>query len=332
MRLKTGDRIRIKSPGAIARTLDENGTLAGLPFMPEMLQYCGRTAVVHRSAHKTCDAKSIRRFDRVVHLQGLRCDGQAHGGCQMGCFFFWHEDWLEPDQARQPEINRSADGIAADLAGRSVRLHGRSPDNGTYACQATELTSITTELPWWSPRQYLDDIRSGNVSIARFVSLVPLILFNGYQEASKHVLPRVLWIRGGRSYPSVIGRLRRTPAGRLDLRMGERVSVKSRPEILQTLDRNGANRGLTFDWEMLPLCGQKAVVSRRVSTVIEEQTGRLRSMPQPCVILEGVSCTGRYHRFCPRSQDSFWREIWLERSPADEASGTGDGQPAPNNP
>ena len=318
MRLKAGESVRIKGSAEIARTLDPNGTLDGLPFMPEMLRYCGSVATVHRSAHKTCDAESIRRLDKVVHLAGLRCDGQAHGGCQIGCLFFWHEDWLEPDRAELLEETAFDDGTAAELAKRSVRLHGRRPDSGTYSCQATEISLITADLPWYSPRQYLDDLRSNNITLLQFIRVAPSILFNGYQEVSKRLFPRALWIRGGRPYPSVIGQLQRTPTGRLDLHIGERVSVKSRQEILETLDRNGANRGLTFDWEMLPMCGKDAVVSRIVKTLIEERTGRLREVQNPCVILEGVSCVGRYHRFCPRSQDSFWREIWLERIPASE--------------
>lgn len=45
----------------------------------------------------------------TVHLAGVRCDGQAHGGCQAGCLVFWKTDWLtkisEPSQdghAAQP--------------------------------------------------------------------------------------------------------------------------------------------------------------------------------------------------------------------------------------
>lgn len=39
-------------------------------------------------------------------------------------------------------------------------------------------------------------------------------------------------------------------------------------------------------------------------------------MKNPCIILEGVVCQGRYsdcRMFCPREIFSYWREIWLER-------------------
>jgi hypothetical protein len=32
-----------------------------------------------------------------------------------------------------------------------------------------------------------------------------------------------------------------------------------------------------------------------------------------CIILDGVICTGDYHRSCPRSIYPYWREIWLKR-------------------
>ena len=322
MKFRAGESVRIKDPWEIALTLDENGTLDGLPFMPEMLQHCGTTARVYRSAHKTCDASSIRRLERVVHLEGLHCDGQAHGGCQIGCLFFWHEDWLEAERKTTEAATSFATSSsnyerAAELSDRSTRLHGRDPNIGTFSCQATEIPSITTELSWWSPRQYIDDVRSRNVSLRRLLLHMPIIVFNGYQEASKRVLPRYLWLFRGRTYPSVLGDLSETPTGALDLQIGDKVRVKSRQQVLETLDRNGANRGLTFDWEMLPLCEKEAIVSRRITTVVDETTGRLRAMRQPCVVLEGVTCSGRYHRFCSRSQDSFWRELWLERPPTD---------------
>jgi hypothetical protein len=36
-------------------TLDQHGSMDGMPFMPEMLQFCGRRFRVGAVAHKTCD-------------------------------------------------------------------------------------------------------------------------------------------------------------------------------------------------------------------------------------------------------------------------------------
>ena len=53
--LRAGDWVEVRSAAEILATLDERGRLDALPFMPEMLQYCGRRFRVFKSAHKTCD-------------------------------------------------------------------------------------------------------------------------------------------------------------------------------------------------------------------------------------------------------------------------------------
>src|SRR5215470_14683966 len=30
-----------------------------------------------------------------VHLEGVRCDGSGHDGCQASCLIFWKESWLK---------------------------------------------------------------------------------------------------------------------------------------------------------------------------------------------------------------------------------------------
>ena len=88
--------MRVRSASEIFSTLDASGTLEGLPFMPEMLKYCGRTLPVTRRADTTCaGAGVVRRMRNTVHLQRIRCDGSAHDGCQAACLVFWKEAWLE---------------------------------------------------------------------------------------------------------------------------------------------------------------------------------------------------------------------------------------------
>jgi len=87
LNLRSGELVQVRSLNQILATLDANQCLDGLPFMPEMLQYCGRQFRVYKSAHKTCDTIEtfvIRRMSNAVHLDGLRSDGEAHGGCQAG--------------------------------------------------------------------------------------------------------------------------------------------------------------------------------------------------------------------------------------------------------
>src|SRR5467141_2733024 len=91
-----GDWIEVRSRQEILATLDKNGCLENLPFMPEMFAYCGRRFRVYKSAHKTCDTVNDykgRRMRDAVHLDGARCDGQSHGGCEASCLIFWKTAW-----------------------------------------------------------------------------------------------------------------------------------------------------------------------------------------------------------------------------------------------
>src|SRR5436309_11945426 len=113
-RLRSGEWVEVRGAEEIARTLDEDGTLDGLPFMAEMLAYCGRRSRVLRPAEKTCvevasGDYAIREFrgDDVVLLEGLRCSGADHDGCQRACMFFWKMAWLRragPDRPTTPAI------------------------------------------------------------------------------------------------------------------------------------------------------------------------------------------------------------------------------------
>ena len=40
--LRAGEWVRVRSKEEILATLDNNGQLEGLPFMPEMFAFCGR--------------------------------------------------------------------------------------------------------------------------------------------------------------------------------------------------------------------------------------------------------------------------------------------------
>ena len=108
--LRAGDLVEVRSESEILATLDEHGRLDGLPFMPEMLRFCGKRFQVQSRAHKTCDtgrAAGFRRLENAVHLKELRCDGSSHGGCQASCLLFWKEDWLRPVATSSARDGRS---------------------------------------------------------------------------------------------------------------------------------------------------------------------------------------------------------------------------------
>jgi hypothetical protein len=289
--------------------------------MPEMLQFCGRRFRVHKLAIKACDTinwSGVHRMDHAVHLAGVRCDGQAHGGCQAGCLIYWKEAWLKRVDADNQEAGPAWPPLPSPGCTRLELIaatHRPSADGDErFSCQATELMRAAPELvPPWDLRQYVLDVRSGNIGLLAMLRSVVVGLFNKYQDLSRTHLPKPLRIRGGGRFPFIEGRLQRTPQDILDLRPGELVRVKSRREIINTLDTANRNRGMTFDREMLKYCGRQARVLRRVERIIDEKTGKMQHLKNPCIILEDVICTSDYHRLCPRGIYSYWRETWLER-------------------
>lgn len=308
-RLRAGDWVEVKSRDEILATLDAGGGLQALPFMPEMLQYCGKRFRVHKSAHKTCTPPQviIRLMEDAVHLEGLRCDGAAHGGCQAGCLLFFKTAWLRrvDDGGTAVAAAPSASDVPEVLA-RGTRPPGEPDDGELYRCQSTELVRATTQGKWWDPRHYLRDLTSGNVGLWDFLRFGVV--------AGLNVGLRIL---NRREIPFLRPRCAdKTPTARLDLQPGEAVHVKTTHEIMGTLDDNQKNRGLRFDVEMTPFCGRPATVLRKAERFIDDRTGRMISPRGTCLILDDVVCggnrsTGRL--FCPRGIYAYWHEIWLER-------------------
>jgi hypothetical protein len=320
--LRIGQLVEVKSVDEILATLDENGSLKALPFMPEMVQFTGRRFRVSRRAIKFCDTKDstgMHRMHNTVHLEGLRCDGSAHGGCQAGCLLYWNEAWLrrvdpvEGPTPREPTGGRTPVPVPALLAD-ATRAGVAEDGEVAFSCQATQLTKAAPErLPWWDARQYVRDVTSGNARVVPMLRSLLVMLFNKFQAANRRFLPGLLLIKGGRRWPFIEGRLTRTPKELLDLKPGELVEVKSKEEIVQTLDAKDRNRGMTFDTEMMRYCGQRARVLRRVERILDEKTGKLLHLKGDCIVLEGVTCTAEYNQYCPRSIYPYWREIWLRR-------------------
>lgn len=314
--LRAGDWVEIRSEAEILGTLDKDGKLDGLPFMPEMLRFCGQRVRVYRRADRTCD--TIRgtggslRMSNAVHLTDLRCDGASHGGCEAGCLIFWKEAWLKPVGAvdRDPRSATRPSGItSADLRRLTARAHSQTPGEPVYICQATELPGATRPVPWWDPRPYLRVLFTGDVDLRTFVRVLGIAWFNVVQR----------W-RDGTVYPSIAGRQKQTPTRPLDLQPGERVRVRSLKDITDTLSPRKQNRGLSFATEMVPFCGGEHRVLRRATRVIDERTGRMIHPKGECIVLDGVVCQGHLSRgrlFCARSIPIFWREVWLERADGD---------------
>src|SRR5205814_3663484 len=190
LNLRAGELVEVRSAQEILGTLDDRGTLDSLPFMPEMIQFCGKRFRVYRRADKACDTiewATLRRMTNTVHLEGLRCDGQAHGGCQAACLLFWKEAWLKrvADTRVAPRPNempaqRSAAPLQAGRCDRARLVEATRVDRADstieprYRCQATELRRASSPLAWWDLRQYVRELRSRN---ARPVEMLTVFAF-----------------------------------------------------------------------------------------------------------------------------------------------------------
>jgi hypothetical protein len=336
--LKAGDWVEVKTKGEILATLDQNGCLDGMPFMPEMLAFCGQRHEVYKRAHKTCDftkGMDSRRLEHAVHLRESRCDGAAHDGCQAECMLFWHEAWLTPASGSGRSASAAhGNGGAGCSEQRLHEVTRESKDGETlYSCQMTRVLEFSKPLPWWHLDQYLEAYVSGNVGLTE---LVPPIAFRAFERLVqtrlggtklhlRDVYDRFQQLRGGTPYPNRTGAIpigSKTPVGdKLNLQPGDYARVKSLPEILATLDGNNKNRGLIFAQEMVPYCGKVYRVHRRVQRIIDERTGKMVDFKSDCIMLENVFCEARYNKglsFCPRRTYGYWREIWLERADASE--------------
>ena len=318
--LRVGDVVEVRSEAEILTTLDADGGLDGLPFMPEMLASCGTQFTVENRADTTCFWSGLRDMDAAVHLAGVRCDGSAHGGCQANCLIFWKEEWLRPvgDARNDRPATREPvrrDGAARDDLERATHQPGSPTDgpNELWSCQNTQLREASKRIPAWDLRHFVRDVRNGTVSAGTVLRYLLPYLVEKFQGSCRAKLPRRLLIARGEVIPAVHGWLTKTPVKRLDLQPGEQVRVRSRQEIRQTLDRDARNRGLTFETEMTPYCGRSMQVARRVTQIIDEWTGRMVNLTADCIVLEGAVCKGLYHGMCTRRTDAYWREIWLER-------------------
>jgi hypothetical protein len=176
-------------------------------------------------------------------------------------------------------------------------------------------------MSFWDPRQYIRDLRSGNLSTGlgggtreeRMLEMT-LAALRLLQVSIIGFFNEIQARRRKGHYPFIQGTGTNTTAEPLNLRTGELVEVRSKEEIMATLDKGQKNKGLWFDSEMLPYCGGIYRVLRRVHRIIDEKTGKMVTMKHPCIVLDGVVCKSEFHRLCPRAIYPYWRESWLKRA------------------
>jgi hypothetical protein len=331
--LRPGELVEVRSEQEILATLDERGQLDGQPFMPEMLEFCGKQFRVYKRSDKTCDTISLtgaRRMWNTIHLEDTRCNGSGHEGCQARCLIYWKEAWLkrvEPggrSEKTAPVLGSPKAPFTRQDLMNATRTAGSGKTAGKviFTCQATEVVRASKLLPWWDVRQYYRDICWGNAGPSDVIRAMFLWAFKktikiGGYRILLGTYNRVQKWRGGVPYPFLGGTLTKTPTEELNLRPGELVQIKSYEEILATLDHSHKNRGLYFDSEMVPFCGGKYRVMEKVERIVNEKTGEMSKLPGVCIMMEGVFCRSWYSDrriSCPRAIFSYWREIWLKRA------------------
>jgi len=311
--MKAGDKVELRSPAEIVATLDAEGRLDGVPFMPEMLRFFGTEFTVEAQVERACDTVSytgVRRLRNTVLLDDLRCDGSGHSGCQAECRLYWKEAWLRPrstsrvgDQVTDPEA-------LAELTRRATKgvySATSTPAEPRFQCQATELLRASEPVGWWDFRSLLNEYTGGNVKLPRFLRVMTRILV---EEVGR----RLGLVTSYPFKPHETPEQPQPAAAEPQLQPGQLVQIKPASEIRRTLDAKGKTRGLWFDREMKIYCGQKARVKTKVERFIDEGSGRMVELASDCYILEDVVCEsyrseGRW--FCPRAIYPWWRQVWL---------------------
>jgi hypothetical protein len=318
--VKAGDRVELRSPAEILATLDDRGALEGVPFMPEMLKFFGETFTVRAQVRRACDTvnyEGVRRLKDTVILDDLRCDGSGHAGCGAQCRLYWKEAWLRPASSEQHAGEEDTDTLRRleKLAAENVHVPSSTPEQSVFRCQATELLRASEPVSWYDTDSFVQEVRSGNVGPWRWV------------RAMTRIVVEETMLRLGRPVnkpfkaEELEGQRSRVESDNRGLRPGQLVQIRSKGEIRETLAANGRHRGLWFDREMVPYCGQTARVKAKVERFIDEGTGQLVELTSDCYILDDVVCQGFLSDkrwFCPRAIYPWWRESWLEPVEQDE--------------
>jgi hypothetical protein len=310
--LRPGDLVRVRSASEILATLDQDATVEGIPFMPEMLPHVDKQYRVSKKIEKICwytAESSSRRLPGTVFLEELRCDGAGHGGCQAECRIYWKEEWVERVEPGTPEGQSDAESLERLRAYVAERTRTtKTCENGpeeVFRCQITESLGASTPLHPREWDQYTAEVRSGNVGIGRFLRV--FVRMNIWRIA--HRLGRTP------DLPKVAGS-DRIDGEKLGLLPGDLVEVRSLQEIGATLDENLKHRGLRYSEELTPACGKRFRVKNRVDRLIDENTGRMIELKNDCIVLEGFVCSGDRSPsslFCPREAYPIFREAWLRR-------------------
>jgi hypothetical protein len=106
---------------------------------------------------------------------------------------------------------------------------------------------------------------------------------------------------------------------KMKLNVGDWVEVKSKAEILATLDKQGRLEGMPFMYQMFQYCGKRFQVYKRAHKTCDWlHTGRSRRLPSGIHL--DLRCDGSTYGGCQAGCLLYWKEAWLKPVAHDAAA------------
>jgi hypothetical protein len=338
-KFRPNDVVIVKNEQEILDTLDQDGTTDGLSFMPEMRQFCGREFTVKNLVNRIhISGVGVRGIKHTVLLHEARCDGEAHNGCGRACYVLFKDVWLKKSPSAHTEKRNSEPLLPPREIPEFWKCSG-TPCQG----QASPLLRATFPLSAWDLRQYTDDVRFGTYNLYEVVTLILFRLtrrwgaregiwrFHTEKKSFRELFEMFMYIlrqniewliqrasaqkpgmTKGVAAPQAPAKLKLQNA-MTEIQPGDLVVVKSKEEILLTLNAKDKGFGLRFYGCMWKHCGQQYRVLAPVLRLVDEMTEKEVPYISNTFLLEGVVCDGISYRGCPRACYWMWRGGWLKK-------------------
>ncbi|MEN6582189.1 MAG: hypothetical protein ABFD54_07035 [Armatimonadota bacterium] len=287
--LRRGAVVTVKSIGEIQSTLDQGGMLDGIPFQAEMRNYCGKKLKVLKAVDRLyVEGDGLAAIGNIALLEGARCDGKAHSECKRRCMLLFKTQWLRMEEDCNPASEDTEEPADAEIESSLAPCIG----------QRCVLQRAVKPLRYRHLRQYTRGINW------------PMFVFLSNRNSRWYLRKMVdsLFRRVHAPSRPVDAPKPEAPS----LAPGDIVEVRSKEEILATLNRKARCRGLAFVGSMVRYCEGRYRVLDRVSRLIDERSNTMREVSDG-VILEDVTCTGEAYGGCPRQCYWLWRECWLKK-------------------
>ena len=239
--------MRVRSAAEIFATLDDRGTLDGLPFMPEMLKYCGRTLPVTQRADATCAGDGLVRIDArrrppaehpLRRVLPRRLPGRMPDVLERGLARAGRGPRRRP--SRESSTKREQAFVDETLIPATQVEREDAPGPDLYRCQATEIKQASRQMR----------VREFDQYVARPAQLeAPEAPARPVRRGDQPVAGRSAAAAcrggsgspGGERFPFVLGKLEKgtTPKGE----PLESAAGRSRPDQEQARDRRHARQG-----------------------------------------------------------------------------------------